>query len=240
MRKLTSTICALALLLSQAAHAQLMVNELNGFNAGGATPATVSFEGCTTNINNLTTYTFNNVAIGTAASDRIVVVGVSAEDGATVFNTSSMTIGGNAATERVDTAAASTTFTTSIYNLLVTSGTTATVAVTMTEAVEALNICVWAVYGLASAVPLSTDSFSGTGSATLSTTGDGGVIIGSAAHSGIAGNSVVWEVPPLTSRADATSAEMAYGAADMTTTGASVTINGTGSNAGLQAFIALR
>ena len=127
--------------------------------AGGATSPNVaafSYVGATDNTSNLTTYTFTDHAIGDASSDRIVVVAVAAA-GSAGQGVSSMTIGGVSATESVERVNGDAETTCALYYLAVSSGTTATIVVTLARGALECGIAVWAVTG-SSPVPTDTGS----------------------------------------------------------------------------------
>jgi hypothetical protein len=155
LRWLLTYIFALASALNPAL-AALTVNQLNGFNvytpeAGGGGP-TISFNGCSEDTANLTTYTFSSSPIGTAEAGRIVVVAIVVEDGAGGFGVTSATINGVSA-ER------STTYGTASLNIAgnwiigqVDTGTTTTIAFTNSEAITYAAICTWSLYGFSNAI----------------------------------------------------------------------------------------
>lgn len=155
LRYLPVVLIALLLALAPAC-----AQEFNVFHqyakAPTATPATVSFVGCTASSSDLTTYTFTDHATGTAGN-RTTIVAAYGEDGASDFSPVSMTIGGVSA--NAQTAAWGTTSRAvqgRIFSLANPSGTTATIAVTFSEAITAAQVCVWAAYDLQSAT--ATDS----------------------------------------------------------------------------------
>lgn len=126
----------------------LLVNQLTGFGAGAGGPVTATYIGNATNENDLTTYTFSGQSIGTAAADRIVVVGVHHNSGGDI-DISSVTIGGNAATAIVTAKdLATNTTTAALYALLVPTGTTADIVVTLSAAgAVRAGIGVWNING---------------------------------------------------------------------------------------------
>lgn len=108
------------------------------------------FIGCSVDDSNLTTYNgFTTQAIGTAGVNRQLLIGVGAEDSATNFSISGVTVDGVAATELVDTVTRTTSSlsVSGIYIINWPSGTTADIQPTFSEAVTGAGICVWAVYG---------------------------------------------------------------------------------------------
>lgn len=222
MRKFLAPLFAVFYLAATiVAQAGFLINSYSVAAGGGPADATVTFIGCTELTTDLTTYSYTSAAIGTASSDRIVIVAAMGVDtGQNDFSTSSMTIGGVTAAEQVDTASTLQASQASIYTLLVTSGTTATIAVTYSEAITSSTICVWSTTGLSSAT--KTDF----ASAVQCTSGDcvldtdvqaGGIIVGATNY---IDNSKTWTWTGLTERADVAGTEMAYTAADLASSGA--------------------
>ena len=79
----------------------LLVNQLNGFGAGGVPAVPISFTSVDTpaaNTTSQTTYTFSSASFGSAASDRVIVVAFASRANTTGRTISSVTIGGVAAT----------------------------------------------------------------------------------------------------------------------------------------------
>lgn len=113
------------------------------------------------NLTNQTTYTFTNEPIGTASSTRVIALLIGGVGAPTVTG---VTIGGNAATHATGTnqsVAGGNSFT-DIYYLAVPTGTTATIAVTMSGS-GLLRIY----FGVYSVVGSATTAFSAGGGATL-------------------------------------------------------------------------
>lgn len=185
--------------------------ELIGFSAAqtSAGVVTVSFQTPPAeNTSDLSAYTFTAAPIGTAASDRIVVVGVQTRANA-ARSVSGVTIGGNAATSIVvanDTAQGADI--SALYYLAVPSGTTADIVVTLSAAMVRCAINVWAVYG-SSGAPTASASDTVFTSAALNTTlscNANGAIIGMA--EGLTGTGTAsWTWSGITEQSDATSAE---------------------------------
>ena len=115
--------------------------------------ATPVFETVLTDTVGATTYTFSGADIGTAASDRIVVV-VCHTEGATAA-LSSITIGGSTADIRIQ--ANNGNVVTAIATRLVTTGTTADIVVTWDTATLRCVIGIYTVTG-ANETPVATDS----------------------------------------------------------------------------------
>jgi hypothetical protein len=128
--------------------------------------------------NNAASYTFSNQNIGTAFTGRIVVVGV-ASQGA---NISSITIGGNSATEINKNGSGGVT-SCKLFALQVDTGTTADIVVTMAATAGSCGIAVWtlanAVGYLTEVTPNADNSGSGavTVTVTLATVNSGDAII---------------------------------------------------------------
>ena len=113
----------------------------------GSNKATVSFAGDTFDATDLTTYTFSGHALGTAAGNRKVVVGVTGSGSARTV--ASVTVGGISATlvkAEIDTDAAS-----ELWQADVPTGTTGDVVVVWSGSNSSCGIGVWAVYAAKSA-----------------------------------------------------------------------------------------
>lgn len=145
----------------------------------------------------LTDYTFSSVNIGDAAPDRLVVVAAhtTVRHNANRF-ISGATIAGSAATQ-VATAHTNTTYSADavLFSRLVTTGTTATITIAMTNGVAAMCIIdVYIITGLRSTTAFSTatntDTASATGlSASLNIPGNGVMI---AAYTVFKDTSTTW------------------------------------------------
>lgn len=125
---------------------------------------------------NRSSYSFSGVNLGTAAADRFIVVGLGYE-GDGNDNITSVTIGGAGATQLVHEDFEKVDF----YGLTVTTGTSATIAVSLDDSVARMAISVWALYGLDSTTPHDFDVVRNTSSVT-STSGTvsvpaGGVVM---------------------------------------------------------------
>jgi hypothetical protein len=122
---------------------------INPFVFAASTPASISFVGCTGEPSGTGPFTFTNHATGTAGA-RKTIVGVVGQDGTTDFSISGVTVGGNAATEAVDSADAGSLVQAAIYIIDNPTGTTATIVATFSEAINNAAICVWAAYDVVS------------------------------------------------------------------------------------------
>lgn len=103
------------------------------------------------------TVTFNAVSIGAAAQDRVVVVVVHANNETTSRSISGVNIAGSAATIHVQSSVAINTCVVGIASRVVTSGTSATVEVTMSGGVDDIAIEVYVLRNVTSTGPYSTD-----------------------------------------------------------------------------------
>lgn len=158
MKKILSIFIAFLCLTIQSANADLIINELNGFNAGGVSPATVTFLQCAEDASDASTYTFTSQNVGTASSDRYTIVGIGGDDNATVWDISSVTVGGNSATEAVDYGGVSSLNNTAIYYIANPTGTSQTIVVNTSEAINHLQICVWQANNIQTGTPFATNT----------------------------------------------------------------------------------
>ena len=149
--------------------------------AMGAGP-TLSFRASGSSTSDLTTYTFAGVDIGTAATNRHVVVGVQGSGG-TARTLSSVTVAGVTATilvEATDTGGGGEDHV-ALVIAAVPTGTTGDVVVTWSGAFARGAYGVWAVYGLESPTPVdTTQSTASPGALSVDTTADSIVIAVSA------------------------------------------------------------
>ena len=140
----------------------LKVDHLSGFGSGGTVvPPTISFQGRTEDATNLTTYTFTGVAIGAANLTRRVVVIVHWFSTTTSAVTlSSATIAGIAATIHVQASPAGSTVSPgiAIISALVPTGTTATIAFTLSTAAARGSIGVFSAIDEGASSPFATAS----------------------------------------------------------------------------------
>jgi len=123
--------------------------------------AQLTFITQTSDITNLTTYTFTGVSIGTASDDRLVVIACAAGAGDARFALSSVTIGGTGATVHAaspNTDSGVATIQCGIASRLVTSGTTADIVITWSAGVDACNLAVYTLTAWKNSTPTSTFS----------------------------------------------------------------------------------
>lgn len=128
-----------------------MVNHLVGFGAGGGLePVTLDYRTSAVDAANATSYTFSSQDIGTAGSNRqvVILVATTGGPGGTAF-ASSVTVGGVTATNLHQVASSNSTEA-EIYIASVPSGTTADVVVNYPRTAGNCGIGVIAVYNGAS------------------------------------------------------------------------------------------
>lgn len=124
-------------------------------NTPPVVPPVVVYVGVTHNTANSSSYSFASAAIGTAAADRVVFILVTwASGNTTPVTISSATIGGVAATVHAQvTAVASDAIGSAILSAAVPTGTTATIAITLSGSGGSIDVGVLAVTGLSSQTP---------------------------------------------------------------------------------------
>lgn len=131
-------------------------------------------------------YSFTSQAIGTAASDRYIIVCVSNRNSAGTNSVNSVTVAGTSCTNLTSSEVGSGLCSIWITNSPITTGTTATIDVTMTGSQTCCGIDVYSVIGLASTTPVSTNNTSTDNNAMALTTPSGGVIVGISTQAGTA------------------------------------------------------
>lgn len=169
-----------ALCLISAADARVQINNLSSFGAFKPN-LEISNTASATDGTDLTTYTFSAQSIGVAESNRFIVVGAAARATANGRTISSVTIGGNSATQIVAVSAddGGNSRAAGLFGLVVPTGTTADIVVTFSGAMTRAGVGIWRIMGLRSAT--AKDTQTDTTSPTLSWTLDipvGGVGIG--------------------------------------------------------------
>lgn len=221
MRRIALTLAILAFAFQPA---------LAGFliNSYSVVPgiASISFVGCTESSTDQTTYTFTDHATGTAGN-RWTIVGVASFEGTTDFSTASMTVGGNAASEVVDSADTGALTQAALYIISNPSGTTATIVVTASEAIAAMNICVWAAYDILSATAHDTGTDFETASAALDLSLNvptDGIGVAMTASNAFSSPATTWT--GMTERVDdpGPEASASYSGADTTTVGTPLSV----------------
>lgn len=131
------------------------------FVPSSAVIPTLSYRTNVVDAANSTTYTFNTVDIGTAAANRHVIVGVVSRHASVANTVSSATIAGVTASIVADGVISNSQA--ALLIAAVPTGTTGTIAITLSGGSERCGIAVWAAYGLLSATPVaSLNTASGT------------------------------------------------------------------------------
>ncbi len=190
---------------------------------------TLSYRTNATDNTDASTYTFAAADIGTAASDRYVVVGFAARNQATI---TSITVGGIAATlvklqGNTDVAA--------LYIAAVPTGATADIVVTLPGTALRAGIGVWALYGLSASGAAEATAASTAATADLSLTVTAGAIVIGQAYND-AGLSFAWV--GLTENFDAQlEASNSYSGASVVAAGGALTITATMGGAGNHAAV---
>lgn len=167
----------------------------SGVFGGGMLLPILTFRQSANDTADAASYSFSSQAIGTAASDRLVIVAVH-WDASSSRTISSATIGGVAATVAVQKINSGATPTgVGLIYAAVPTGTTATVAVTMSGGVVRMGIGLWTLTGHLSNTPTTTNSSenasSGTSLSASVTPSAGGVVVAAfSANNG--GINVAW------------------------------------------------
>lgn len=140
--------------------------------AGGAATRTF-LQAETPQIASASTYTFTSVNLGTASSDRYVVVVIASGVLTPGRTLNSVTIGGNTATLDANantSVAASSTTIVGIARLLVTSGTSANVVATFSGNMSVCHCFTYTLTGLVAAAPTATKTTSVTSGTVINDT----------------------------------------------------------------------
>ena len=206
-----------------------------------APAAIVTFTATAVDAVNRTTYSYSSQSFGDADASRIVVVGIS--HGGTVTEASGVTIGGVSATKAIGVTGGSGGAVSSIWYAEVPTGTTGTIAATISGGAGQCAISVFAVIG-ANSTPTDTGSHTGsvmTANDTINVS-DGGVIIGNQNSSPHAAPTRTHSWTNLTERADAQlEGDRSYSAAsdafETGETGRSITCTPSGSLSGDVGFV---
>ena len=195
-----------------------MTSALMGLRAsiGGAAPKVLTYKG--TDRNNVSASSFSlSCDIGTASSDRYVIVGVGGTLG--TRSVSSLTINGVTATQIVSLTS---TCTSAIYMANVTSGSgVQTIAVTWSGAVDVCGIGVWTLTGVSSTTPVNTQSSSANPYTASLSTVSGGVAVAYV----MVNNTTSFTWTNLTEQFDNSAAAVGHsGAHDAANTGSAISI----------------
>ena len=174
-----------------------------------------------TDVNNLTTYTFNNVDFGVADANRHIIVAVMARSGGSL-EVSSATIGGVSAT--IDAKTAAQLNHSAIVRANVTSGTSGTVSVTFSAGSLRAAIGVYRV--VANALVVSdADTAAGGASANVTLDTGAGCVIAAAAD-----NQATISWTNVTEDAGGNLEVLTYSSASAATTAGSLTVTVTSTN----------
>lgn len=121
-----------------------------------AVSPTVTYLSFQSSTSNASQYTFNSVAIGNAAADRLVVVSPGASS---TQHVTAVTIGGVSATAHTDTSGGDPSC--EIWSATVPTGTTAQIVVTLSGSANRMGMGVWTITDLNSATPIDSDKVQG-------------------------------------------------------------------------------
>ena len=160
---------------------------INPFILGGEA-ATISFTANAADAADQSTVTFSGQAIGTAATDRIVVIGVTCNAGEPI---TSATIGGISAASVVEGDALGGTAYAALWQASVPTGATADIVINLTGTSFRTGLGVWAIYGASSTVTDTGSSIADPSTDTLNISA-GGVAIGMANSEGVSTSSYTW------------------------------------------------
>jgi hypothetical protein len=106
---------------------------------------------CASDATDLTTYTFAGLDMGAIYPDRRTTILVGGFDSAVTFSVSTVTVGGDSATEVIDEDGTGLT-NTAIYDFANVAGTSESVVVTFNEAVTGAAVCAISTTGVSSAI----------------------------------------------------------------------------------------
>lgn len=126
------------------------------FNPLVTVPPSISYRDAPGSASDLSTYTFSGVSIGTAGTNRHVIVGIMSLDNSLgLTGISSVTVGGVSTSTESASNAADGSFA-ALVIAAVPTGTTADIVVNMTTTQARLRIGVWAAYDLVSPTAAAT------------------------------------------------------------------------------------
>jgi len=121
----------------------------------GSVAASISFTDSAQSTNNNTSYTFSNLSVGTAATNRVVAVTIYSQSASAV---STVTIGGISATKAVEIYYTDAASVVAIYYAVVPTGTTASVVVNLADQAGRCAVGVYRIIPGYSSTPVSTVS----------------------------------------------------------------------------------
>lgn len=220
---------------------------LQGFWARTKNATSLFRATCASSIANLTTYTFNGISTGAAATDEgMAVIGISAEDGASTFTVSTATVDSNAMHVLVDQGG-SRVASAAIWatnNIQLVGLDTVDVSVTFSEAITSAVVCVWIIKNARTSVADSTNSGSNNSGALITLTLNPTVATGfgvGICNTALTGGTAPFTWAVLTEQEDTESTEQHYTNADLAATGASMAVTcdtgGSGVTSGAAAAI---
>jgi hypothetical protein len=196
----------------------------------------VTYLQATSSASDATSYTFSSQNIGTASSDRDIVVAFHSRLAGSVNPTVTVTVAGESATTHVSIRnAAANTILVGIAKVRVTSGTTGDVVVNFNGVTSSrCGIGMWHVTGAATGAPYDSDSSTASPPSATIDVPDDGVIIAAATN----GNAATTTWTNATERYDAQMESVTpYSGADAThASAASVTVTATFTSALQEAF----
>lgn len=171
-----------------------MIQQFLGFPRRQGRTVTATYQSAATSETDASSYSFTSQAIGTASADRVVVVAVFFNSGSSI-TCSAVTVGGNSATSIVSAVNAPAASTGAhLWAVNVTSGTTATIDVTLTGTSVRASIIVWTITGTGGSTTAHNTATSTSGDPTSTTVNTlaGGCIIAAAYTANSGTNSATW------------------------------------------------
>lgn len=143
--------------------------------AGAAQTVTVDYVASYVSTTAGAAHSFSSCSIGTAATGRVVVACIAADNGVNTCALSSGTI--NASAASVDVTTNIKNGTAAVMSLALDSGTSADITATLSVSVSSCSVHIFAVYGAASTTPSATTSATGSTPPSI-TIPAGGVCVG--------------------------------------------------------------
>lgn len=208
-----------------------ILNVLAGVRGASASSKVLTYQTATYSNTDASSYTFSAQAIGTAASDRYVIVGVGNSN--TTTDPTSVTVGGNSAT-KIASVTGGGAHNASLWIVLVTSGTTADIVVSGAGP-NRCGIGVWSATGLTGTAANSSGTSTATNPTATLATLDGGFMVGFT-HIGYPASGCTWTNG--TERFDNNGeSNTNYSGADATTTGANLAMTCTPSSSSISAGV---
>lgn len=165
-------------------------NALIGASGGSVLDATVLYTANAVTTTSTTTFTFSSLAIGTAGSNRVIVVTIHSQGGSDTDKPTNVTVGGTGLSEIVSNEGSDSNFAV-IWAGAVSTGTTGNVVVTWPASRDRCGVGVWAVYDSDTSAHDTLVSSAVPGTGTIDCP-DGGVIIGGYTISSSASRTFTW------------------------------------------------